>query len=68
MNVLLLMMVHSKLVSCFLFKVGEGPREPLPEAGVVEHWFCRTLCGDEPWSRESVGKDLLRNVQRLLGG
>ena len=47
MNVLLLMTVHSKLVSYFLLKVGEGPRKPLPEARAVEHWLCRRLCGGE---------------------
>lgn len=41
------MTVHSKLVSYFLLKVGEGPRKPLPEAGAVEHWLCRMLCGGE---------------------
>lgn len=47
------MTVHSKLVSYFLLKVGEGPRKPLPEARAVEHWLCRMLCGGElgNWSQ-----------------
>lgn len=55
MNVLLFMRVHSKLDSCFLLKVGEGPRQPLPEARTVQHWLCWALCGEEIRSRDLQG-------------
>lgn len=68
MNVLLFMIVHSKLDSCFPLKVGEASRQSLPEARAAQHELCGTLCGDEIRSRDSARRDLLQNVQRLLGG